>query len=47
MIFILLNIFNNIIKIILKITPEVTFNAEIVAPLFLEKYSQVNTEEKI
>jgi hypothetical protein len=42
-----LNIFNKIIKVIPKIGPEITFNEEIVAPLFLEKYSQVNIDEKI
>ena len=45
--FILLNTINNIIIIIPKIGADATFIPEIVAPLFLEKYSQVKTAEKM
>ena len=45
--FILLNTINNIIIIIPKIGADATFIPEIVAPLFLEKYSQSELNRKI
>ncbi len=42
----LLNIFNKKIKKIAIVGPEIIFNEEIEAPLFLEKYSHVNKAEK-
>lgn len=39
--------YNKITKKIPKVGPEITFNAEIVAPLFLEKNSQVKIDEKM
>jgi hypothetical protein len=42
----LLKLINKIIKMIPKVGPEIILREEIVAPLFLEKNSQVKTDEK-